>query len=131
MDEDTEMVDTTNPLPEPEENNTQADFIKNELNFDIDPNDPLTKASLSDCPVEEWMDVLGSGQLRKKVIKPGKPNTRPNRNDLCLISIVGRLEDGTIIEQDEELIIQLGCLDIIQVFENSVFCFFEKLESHS
>lgn len=98
-----------------DENHTQADFIQNELNFDVDPNDPLTKATLSDHPVDEWMDILGNDQLRKKVLKAGLPDSRPNRGDLCTIQIVGKLEDGTIVEKEEETIIQLGDMEVIQV----------------
>lgn len=105
----------TETLPVPEENHTQSDFIQDELNFDVDPDDPLTKASLSDHPVNEWMDILGSGQLRKKVLKAGKENSRPNRSDICVLKYTGRLEDGTIVEEEEDIKIQLGDMEVIQV----------------
>lgn len=98
-----------------ESRTSQADFIKNELSFDVDPNDPLTKASLEDHPENEWIDILGNNELRKKVVKPGKPNTRPQRLDICVVSIVGKLEDGTIVENYEDLEIQLGDVEIVQV----------------
>lgn len=104
-----------NPMPVPDENHTQADFIQNDLNFDIDPNDPLTKASLSDHPVNEWMDILGNDQLRKKVLTPGKDMSRPNRSDICVIKFIGKLDDGTVVEDEEELTIQLGDVEVVQV----------------
>ncbi|XP_014206998.1 peptidyl-prolyl cis-trans isomerase FKBP8 [Copidosoma floridanum] len=109
-----DSVGVDSASPPPEENNSQADFIKQELNFDIDPNDPLTQASLNDHPVNEWMDILGNGQLRKKVVKPGKDNTRPNRLDLCMLSFTVKLEDGTIVDEAEDLIVQVGDVEYTQ-----------------
>lgn len=93
---------------------SQADFIKQDLNFDIDPEEPLTKAALNEHPPEEWIDILGNGQLKKKVIKPGKNGTRPNRSDVCTLNIVGKLEDGTTVEEHADLKIQLGDVEVIQ-----------------
>ncbi|XP_076646119.1 peptidyl-prolyl cis-trans isomerase FKBP8 [Halictus rubicundus] len=93
---------------------TQTDFIKEELNFNVDPNDPLTKATLSDHPPEEWIDILGNGQLKKKVVKQGKSGTRPNRSDICVLKIVGKLKDDTVVEKYEDLKIQLGDVEVIQ-----------------
>ena len=112
---ETESMPVDTPFPAPDENNTQEDFIKKELNFDIDPEDPLTKATLSDHPINEWMDILGNGQLRKKVLKAGKENSRPNRSDICIIKFIGKLEDGTVIDEEENLSIQLGDMEVIQV----------------
>lgn len=98
-----------------ESGTTQADFIKEELNFDVDPTDPMTKAALNDHQPEEWIDILGNGQLRKKVIKKGKNGTRPNRSDMCTLKIVGKLKDDTIAEEHEDLKIQLGDVEVIQV----------------
>jgi FK506-binding protein 8 len=113
METELSSVDTT--LPTSDTNSTQSDFIQKELNVDLDPNDSLTKASLNDHPVDEWMDIVGNGQLKKKVLRPGKPNSRPNRSNLCLVKLIGKLEDGTIIENEEEIMIQLGDMEVIQV----------------
>ncbi|XP_043784436.1 peptidyl-prolyl cis-trans isomerase FKBP8-like isoform X1 [Apis laboriosa] len=93
---------------------TQADFINEELNFDVDPNEPMTKATLNEHPPEEWIDILGNGQLKKKVIKNGKNGTRPNRSDICTLKIIGKLKDNTIVEKYEDLKIQLGDVELIQ-----------------
>lgn len=93
---------------------SQADFIKEELNFDVNPEDPVTKATLNDHPMDEWIDILGNGQLKKKVIKKGESNSRPNRGDTCILKIVGKLEDGTVVEEYEDIVIQLGDVEVIQ-----------------
>lgn len=94
---------------------TQADFIREELNFNIDTEDPMTKASLNDHLVDEWVDILGNGQLKKKIIKKGKDGTRPNRGEICTLNITGKLEDSNIVEEYENLVIQLGDMEVIQV----------------
>ncbi|XP_014470017.1 PREDICTED: peptidyl-prolyl cis-trans isomerase FKBP8 isoform X2 [Dinoponera quadriceps] len=100
---------------------TQADFIKEELNFNIDPKDPVTKASLNDQPVDEWMDILGNGQLKKKVLLAGDKGIRPNRSDTCTLKIVGRLKDNdTIVENYDDLVIQLGDVEVIQGLDLAV-----------
>lgn len=93
---------------------TQADFIREELNFNIDPEDPITKASLNDHPVDEWIDILGNGQLKKRVIKKGKDGTRPNRGEICTLNITGKINDSKIVEEYENLVIQLGDMEVIQ-----------------
>ncbi|XP_015109871.1 peptidyl-prolyl cis-trans isomerase FKBP8-like [Diachasma alloeum] len=93
---------------------TQEDFVK-DLNFsDVDPEDPLTKAALSDPIEDEWMDILGNGQLKKKTLIKGKKNTRPQRNDICTINIVGKLENGKEVECFIDVAIQLGDVELIQ-----------------
>ncbi|KAL2717503.1 peptidyl-prolyl cis-trans isomerase FKBP8 [Vespula squamosa] len=93
---------------------TQADFIREDLNFDIDPKDPSTKAALSDHPADEWIDILGNGQLKKKIVREGQNGIRPYTTDYCTLKIIGKLEDGTIVEEHENITIQSGDVEIIQ-----------------
>lgn len=103
---------------------TQADFIKEELNFNIDPKDPITKASLNDHPINEWIDILGNGQLKKKIVVPGIEGTRPNRGDMCTLSLLGRLNGTQVtIENHETIVIQLGDVEVVQVLKK-MFCHF-------
>lgn len=116
-----------------EHGNSQADMIREELNFDVDPDDPMTKAALSEHPENEWMDILGNGQLRKKVLSKGQPGTRPNKSDLCTLKISGKLEDGTTVDEEEEIIIQLGDVEVIQVHlvpEDEVLAQCYRSENH-
>lgn len=103
---------------------TQADFIREELNFNVDPDDPVTKASLKDHPVDEWIDILGNGQLKKKVLKKGQDGTRPNRGDMCTLKITGKLKDDTLVEEYDNLVIQLGDIETVQVLYKSFFLLF-------
>ena len=100
------------PIPE---GHSQADFIK-DLNFgDIELDDPLTKAALEDHPKDEWIDILGNGQLRKKTISKGKKGFRPSRYDLCTLKISGELLDSRkVVEEHKEMTIQVGDVEVIQ-----------------
>ncbi|XP_043498544.1 peptidyl-prolyl cis-trans isomerase FKBP8 [Polistes fuscatus] len=93
---------------------TQTDFIRKDLNFDIVRKDPSTKAALADHPLEEWIDILGNGQLKKKVIIQGQNGTRPNTTDYCTLKMIGVLENGKLVENHENITIQLGDVEIIQ-----------------
>ncbi|XP_078049157.1 peptidyl-prolyl cis-trans isomerase FKBP8 isoform X1 [Augochlora pura] len=81
---------------------------------DTDSNITTTKATLNDHPPEEWIDILGNRQLRKKVVKQGKNGTRPVRSEICTLKIIGKLTDGTVVEEYEDLKIQLGDVEVIQ-----------------
>ena len=80
----------------------------------INPEDPMTKAALNEQPVEEWIDILGNGQLKKKIIRKGKSGIRPNNTDICTLKIIGKLKDDTVVEECEDLKIQLGDVEVIQ-----------------
>jgi len=61
-------------------------------------------ADLGDDP--EWIDVLGSGQLWKKVIKPGT-GPRPERGQRATICYTGTY-DGVEFDRKEEFSFVLG-----------------------
>ncbi|CAM1295195.1 FKBP8 (predicted), partial [Pycnogonum litorale] len=63
----------------------------------------------------DWLDVLGNGELKKKVIRNGEgTGTRPDRGKTLTVNIKVSLTDGTLIEElnDEKVI--LGDSDVIQ-----------------
>ncbi|XP_059489738.1 peptidyl-prolyl cis-trans isomerase FKBP8 isoform X2 [Neocloeon triangulifer] len=71
-------------------------------------------------PEDEWVDILGSGQLRKKVLKPGEPGTRPQRGDICYLNIEGKLINGTVFEKLENFEIQVGDAELVQGLDLAV-----------
>ncbi|XP_011636531.1 peptidyl-prolyl cis-trans isomerase FKBP8 [Pogonomyrmex barbatus] len=73
-----------------------------------DSNDKTSKE------IDPYVDVLGNGQIKKKVLKKGKDDTRPNRGDICTINIVGTLDDGTVAERYNDLTIQIGDMEVVQ-----------------
>lgn len=64
---------------------------------------------------EDWLDVLGNGELRKKILVPGKGHTtRPEQDQLVTLRTKGWLEDGTEIDFHDSITICLGDGDVVQ-----------------
>jgi len=62
----------------------------------------------------KWEDILGSGSLMKFVVTEGTPNTRPQRLQNCRISYECTLEDGTLVEKNDNFELQLGDCEVVQ-----------------
>ncbi|XP_012221101.1 peptidyl-prolyl cis-trans isomerase FKBP8 isoform X2 [Linepithema humile] len=87
----------------------QADSIPTELNS----QDSTKEVSESMETKDEWMDILGNGQLKKKVIKEGEDGTRPNKRDICKLKVVCEV-NGEIVEEKDDFMIQLGDMEVVQ-----------------
>ncbi|XP_055717368.1 peptidyl-prolyl cis-trans isomerase FKBP8-like isoform X4 [Salvelinus fontinalis] len=71
--------------------------------------------------VDEWMDILGNGQLRKKVLRAGNgPDSRPTKGQNVVIHLKTSLADGTLVEEQPELSFTLGDGDVIQALDLTV-----------
>lgn len=62
---------------------------------------------------DEYMDILGNGTLLKKVIKEGQ-DERPEGKDIAVINYTGRLDDGTIVEEDRDFVVQIDDVEVVQ-----------------
>jgi FK506-binding protein 8 len=62
----------------------------------------------------EWIDLLGSESLLKKITKVGQPDTRPQRLQKCTINYELTLSHGTFVERKENQEIQLGDCEVVQ-----------------
>ncbi|XP_077082611.1 peptidyl-prolyl cis-trans isomerase FKBP8 isoform X2 [Siphateles boraxobius] len=70
---------------------------------------------------EEWLDVLGNMQLRKKVLEPGAgPDSRPQRGQNVTIHLKTSLTDGTVLEELPNLSFTLGDGDVLQGLDLTV-----------
>ncbi|XP_056638956.1 peptidyl-prolyl cis-trans isomerase FKBP8 [Diorhabda sublineata] len=67
-----------------------------------------------ETPKPEWVDLLGSGAIMKKIVVEGEPNSRPRRNEKCVINYSCYLEDETLIQQERNFELNLGESDVIQ-----------------
>ncbi len=47
-------------------------------------------------------------------MKEGTPDSRPERSFICKINLEGTLEDGTVVEKEDNRIIQLGDVEVVQ-----------------
>jgi FK506-binding protein 8 len=77
-----------------------------------------------ECEVEkskeddgDWILVLGHDQLKKRVIRPGEANSRPEKGQLVTVRCAGRLDDGTEIDIHDSLQLCLGDDDFISAFD--------------
>ncbi|XP_036410518.1 peptidyl-prolyl cis-trans isomerase FKBP8-like [Megalops cyprinoides] len=72
-------------------------------------------------PAEEWLDVLGNGQLKKKVLEAGKgPDSRPKKGQDVKIHLKMSLADGTTVQEEPSLSFTLGDGDVIQALDLTV-----------
>ncbi|KAG7165749.1 Peptidyl-prolyl cis-trans isomerase FKBP8-like [Homarus americanus] len=67
----------------------------------------------SDVPDEEWIDILGTGDLKKKVITPGIVESRPSKGSTVVISAHGKLDNGKEVDIHEQLTFTVGDSEVI------------------
>ncbi|KAM7388392.1 hypothetical protein PAMP_024568 [Pampus punctatissimus] len=85
----------------------------NNTNADTDADPP--------GQVEEWLDVLGNDQLKKKVLEAGKGrDSRPQKGQNVKINLKTYLNDRTLVEEQPEVSFTLGDGDIIQALDLTV-----------
>uniref|UniRef100_A0A6B2EAK5 peptidylprolyl isomerase n=1 Tax=Phlebotomus kandelakii TaxID=1109342 RepID=A0A6B2EAK5_9DIPT len=63
---------------------------------------------------EDVMDILGNGQLTKRMLVRGKDDQKPLTGDVCRITFEGRLEDGTLVEKEEDFLINVSEHEVCQ-----------------
>ncbi|XP_072261141.1 peptidyl-prolyl cis-trans isomerase FKBP8 isoform X2 [Pyxicephalus adspersus] len=71
--------------------------------------------ALENEPEESWVDVLGSGTLRKKVLIKGQGvKSRPVKGQDVTVKLKTSLEDGSVAEELDNLTFTLGDGDVMQ-----------------
>ncbi|XP_067872078.1 peptidyl-prolyl cis-trans isomerase FKBP8 [Heterodontus francisci] len=72
----------------------------------------------SQKPDEEWLQVLGNGLLKKKVLVAGQnEESRPQKGQNVMVRLKMMLEDGTEVEEDPALAFTVGDGDVIQALD--------------
>ncbi|KAM4809463.1 peptidyl-prolyl cis-trans isomerase FKBP8 [Rhinophrynus dorsalis] len=67
---------------------------------------------------EEWLDVLGNGILKKKILIPGKgADSRPVKGQDVTVQLKILLEGGDVVEDHNTLTFTLGDGDVIQALD--------------
>ncbi|KAF1665949.1 Peptidyl-prolyl cis-trans isomerase FKBP8, partial [Aptenodytes patagonicus] len=67
---------------------------------------------------QEWLDVLGSGLLKKKTLVPGQGvDTRPRKGQDVTVRLKATLEDGSVVEENPALTFTLGDCDVLQALD--------------
>ena len=87
---------------------------------EAEKRDEKDKPNLEKTAGREWIDILGNGLLKKKIIIPGKgPETRPKPGDEVTMIVNGVLMDGTKLKE-EVLVFIHDDRELIQAFELAV-----------
>ncbi|XP_036332748.1 peptidyl-prolyl cis-trans isomerase FKBP8 [Rhagoletis pomonella] len=105
-------ADKKTDLKEEDENNHK------EPNIQKNPKDEgHESASARD---DESCDVLGNGQLVKRVLKQSTTGKRPTRGDLVTVSFTGKLPDGTVVEQKKNFQMHVGDFEVVQGLDMAI-----------
>ncbi|XP_022615368.1 peptidyl-prolyl cis-trans isomerase FKBP8 [Seriola dumerili] len=71
--------------------------------------------------LDEWLDVLGNDQLKKKVLEAGDGrDSRPQKGQNVKIHLKTYLKDGALVEEQSDLTFTLGDGDVIHALDLTV-----------
>ncbi|PVD20167.1 hypothetical protein C0Q70_20661 [Pomacea canaliculata] len=76
-------------------------------------------SNLDEAKNDEWMDILGNGQLKKKVLNQGRENSRPTQGSLVTVKVQSFLENGICFQDNTETFI-LGDGDTLSAIDLTV-----------
>ncbi|XP_058494790.1 peptidyl-prolyl cis-trans isomerase FKBP8-like [Solea solea] len=107
----------------PSENDGQTSMLGSwvdvEVIEDLDLNSVKSNADSEPDPagqVDEWLDVFGYGQLKKKVLEAGQ-GSQPQKGQHVVINLKTSLKNGTLVNQQTNVAFTLGDGDIIQALD--------------
>ncbi|XP_065836713.1 peptidyl-prolyl cis-trans isomerase FKBP8-like [Oscarella lobularis] len=77
----------------------------------------------------DWLDILGTGALRKKILRSGKggEESRPKPSQRATIRLEERLEDGTIVEEKRDVQFYVNEMEVLAAID-MVVCLMEVEE---
>ncbi|XP_071952399.1 peptidyl-prolyl cis-trans isomerase FKBP8-like [Antedon mediterranea] len=98
---------------------------KTNMEGETKPNDTSSdevtpdKVQTDDAPVDGgWVDIIGSGDLKKLVLKEGSGvDSRPRKGEIVTMRTNGQLEDGKIVDAHENFKFSVGEGDALQAWE--------------
>lgn len=92
---------------------SKVSLIDNERNSEEEHSRPPIEEKQE--PEEQtYQDILGSGDLLKKIIKQGTSDDRPMKGEQIVVNLVGRLEEkDDVIEEKTNLEITLGDCEVV------------------
>ncbi|XP_018372055.1 PREDICTED: peptidyl-prolyl cis-trans isomerase FKBP8-like isoform X2 [Trachymyrmex cornetzi] len=100
---------------QPNEDQPKEDQPKVDQPKEDQPKEDQSKdQSKGDQSKEEWLDIIGNGQLMKKIIKKGTKDVKPIQKDVCTLTFTGVLDDGIVVEDQDNVSIQLGDFEVVQ-----------------
>lgn len=118
IDNENELATETKKLAElismkNEAENNDEDVPLTNGTKEINTSEPEDKNEIEDVEKKiDWLDLLGSGAIMKKIIIEGKPDTRPQRSEKCIINYCCFLEDDTVVDSSDNFKLYLGESDV-------------------
>ncbi|XP_041372557.1 peptidyl-prolyl cis-trans isomerase FKBP8-like [Gigantopelta aegis] len=101
--------------------NTSTESTQNEDSTTATTEEKTDPTEEKSDPIDEWMDILGNGLLKKKVLKSGEGrSSRPKAGETVFLKTEGKLDDGTVIDKFESVSFILGDGDVIQAWDLAV-----------
>lgn len=55
-----------------------------------------------------------------QTIRAGEEGFQPQRGNICKINLVGKLEDGTVVEEFKDYAVQVGDVEVVQGVDMSL-----------
>jgi FKBP-type peptidyl-prolyl cis-trans isomerase len=113
-----------NPLEQSQESflniaNTNTDHKDEDYEI-INKTDAADYESPKKKDRDTFYDMLGNGSLTKRVIHFGDESKRPLNGQICTISYTARLENGSIVERQDDYQFIIGDGDVVPALDMAV-----------
>ena len=90
-------------------NNSSFEDLSNLNDGDIIPQTTADDKK----PTDDIIDIIGNGQLTKRIIQKSDSEIQPQRGDLVKVNLIGKLEDGTVFEDVKNMEIHVGDFEVV------------------
>ncbi|KAF8795241.1 peptidyl-prolyl cis-trans isomerase FKBP8-like [Argiope bruennichi] len=118
------LLENSTNIPKSTESFQTEDGTKSK---NLDTNSVELTNSNDEDTEDEWIDITGSGNFKKKVIEKGLgPDTRPKHGDRVTADIFFYV-NGTLFEEHQDVKLIVGDLDMMQGID-MVLCLIETKE---
>jgi len=117
----------------PSDPSLHSEITDSQTNFNTEPSSSEEKSSEEEVAGEaherseqnsiedeDVTDILGNGQLTKRILVKSNVDQRPGRGELVTISFTGKLDDGTIVDKQEKFQCHVGDFEIVQGLDMAV-----------
>ncbi|XP_018319727.1 peptidyl-prolyl cis-trans isomerase FKBP8 isoform X2 [Agrilus planipennis] len=111
---DDSSVSLLNDLQDSQEINNASKQNQGDTNTNATEKVNDTNQELNNGKTEKWEDVLGSGSILKLTLVEGKLGTRPISLQNCKIKYKCYLEDGVLVEEQDDFEVQIGDNEVVQ-----------------
>ena len=104
------------PALESKGNDTKAS--KKEDGVEVKASDDMNKGRVSPVVLDSdgWEDVLGSGRLKKRIVKEGEEGSKPGKGTRVSVKVEERV-DGEVVMQETVIEFNVGESEVLQCLD--------------